>query len=419
MADRNRYDAVHREGLRVVLRLVDEAVWQMTGPDDYQRTLTALVEGLQALRIPFQGCGVYLLDPTCEPPAVMCQYAWTDGRWHQSVAGEDRDVAVSIWRTGEEHYAPDLSSEDQYGQIIALERRFGRAVRSALHVPFANGVFTAVSSDPGAFSVRDTEILKDLSESLPGLFRRMADLRELESREHQLERAQQLELVGQLAAETAHEINNSLTVILGQCELLLLDELNPAVRESLETMRKEGEHTGAIVSRLLNLARGQEAKKRPASMNQLVTEALHLIRRQLNRDRVELREELAPDLPLVEVQPRQVQQVLINLVQNSRDALIAAGTRGGICVRTRQESGSVLLEVEDDGPGIPAALRDRVFEPFFTTKGQGQGTGLGLSVCRHMAEHHGGRLYVADRPGGACMVLSLPVADAASRAAVN
>ena len=377
------------------------------------------MNGLYALRIPFQGCGLYLLDPDCEPPGVICQYAWADGRWRQSVAGEDRDVVVAVWRTGEEHYATNLHRDDAYGQRMALERRFGQEVRSALHVPFANGIFTAASSASEAFSLRDVELLKDLAESLPGLFRRMEDLRELESRERQLERAQQLELVGQLAAGTAHEINNSLTVILGQCELLLLDQLDPQVRESLETMLKAGEHTRAIVSRLLDLARGQEAKKQPASVNHLVTETLHLISRQLHRDHVDLREELSEDLPLVEAQPGQVQQVIINLVQNSRDAVTATGARGTICVRTRLEAGSVLIEVEDDGPGIPTAVRDRIFEPFFTTKGQGQGTGLGLSVCRNIAASHGGELYTSDRARGTCMVLSLPVADAATLTALN
>ncbi|MFH1568846.1 MAG: ATP-binding protein [Gemmatimonadota bacterium] len=400
------------------MRLVHEAVWKMTGPEDYQETLTALAEGLQALRIPFQGCGIYLMDPECEPPAVLCQYSWADGRWCQSVAAEDRDAALAIWHTGEVYYGEDLLASDPHGQLLPLERRFGHAVRAALHVPFTTGVLTVTSPERYAFSVRDVEILKEIAESLPGLFQRMEDLRELESRDRQLERAQQLELVGQLAAGTAHEINNALTVILGQCELLLLDELDPSVRESLDIMLRAGEHTRVIVSRLLDLARGQELKKQPTNLNQLVTDTLNLIRRQLHRDRVQLREELAPDLSLVQVQPGQVQQVLINLVQNSRDALTGMG-RGSICVRTRREGSWAVLEVEDDGPGIPAALHDRVFEPFFTTKGRGKGTGLGLSVCRNIAHQHGGHLHLDPCLRGTRMVLSLPAADTAALTALN
>jgi two-component system NtrC family sensor kinase len=208
-------------------------------------------------------------------------------------------------------------------------------------------------------------------------------------------------------------------VILGQCELLLLDELDPAVRESLETMLKAGEHTRAIVSRLLDLARGQEAQKQLCDLNQLVTDSLQLIRRQFMRHHVELDENLDPGLPLVEAHAGQIQQVIINLVQNSRDALLASGLRGRIKVRTTFADGRVTLQVEDDGPGIPAAVRDRIFEPFFTTKANGKGTGLGLSVCRNIAHEHGGYLYAETPSRGTLMVLSLPVADASALTALN
>lgn len=412
MPTRDQYEAVHRQGLKVVLRLVEEAVWQMAGPEDYQRPLTALVDGLRALRIPFHGCGLYLLEPAEDAPKVVCQYAWNGESWNQTTIGEDHYLMVAVWRDGEARYYRDVDAEDPFRQAAGLQRRFGHAIRSALHIPFAHGVLTVVSASRAAFSRRDIDLLKDLAETLPGLFRRMDDLRELESRDRQLEHAQRLELVGQVAASTAHEVNNYLSVITGYCELLLNNKPDSAERTRLETVLTAARHTLAINSRLLDLARGEEGARHPASINDLITEATGLISYQLERAGVELVQDLAPDLPPVPVQALQVQQVLINLVQNSRDAAIDSGRQVRVCVRTKEESGWVLVEVEDDGPGIPLSLRERVFEPFFTTKDKGQGTGLGLSVCRTIAENHGARLYLQEQMHGTCVVLALPVSAA-------
>ena len=414
MSDQIRYEAVHREGLRVVVRLVQEAVWAMEGPEDWQQVLGTLVDGFKSLRVPLNSCGIHLVDASTVPAAIPCQYIFRDDRWRQSVAGSDRDVITLLWNRGASTYREDLDAQDIHVQQDCLSRRFGYKVASSLDLPFAGGILSLYSSKAKAFSDRDLEIVKELAEELPAVFHRMDDLKQFESKEWQLERAQRLEMVGQLTTGMAHEINNSLTVIAGQCELLMLDNLSPDVKESIELMAKASESTHTIVKGLLNLARGQEAEKRLADINTIVTDSLRFIHKQFKRDNVELIEDLGSDLPQIRCQTGQIQQVLLNLAQNSRDALLANKNGGTIRVRTSLRAGRVSLEVSDDGPGIPETVRHRIFEAFFTTKERGKGTGLGLSVCQTIATGHKGYLYADPRDAGACIVLDLPAADEAA-----
>jgi signal transduction histidine kinase len=148
--------------------------------------------------------------------------------------------------------------------------------------------------------------------------------------------------------------------------------------------------------------------KKQTDLNQLVREVALLLRRQLAHKQVQLVEELQGGLPAVEANGGQLQQLLINLVHNGRDAILAASKAGCIHIRTRIQGDGVVLEVEDDGPGIPEGIRERVFEPFFTTKEKGAGTGLGLSVCRAIAQEHGGRLRLGVSATGTRVILELP-----------
>ena len=409
-----KYESVHREGLRVVVRLLQESVWAMKGPADWPQALDTLVDGFKALRIPFESCGIHLVDSTSVPAAIPCQYIFTDDRWRQSVAGSDREAVTLLWDSAVPSYRDNLDALDTYGQQDCLSRRFGYKVVSTMDVPFTGGIMSLLSSRVNAFSDRDLEMVKELVEELPAVFHRMDDLTEFQAKEWQLERAQRLEMVGQLTTGMAHEINNSLTVIAGQCELLLLDDLPAEIKESIELMTKSSEATRNIVRGLLNFARGQEEEKRLVDINGIVTESLQLIRKQFKRDNIELVEDLGSGLPPIRCQTGQIQQVLLNLTQNSRDALLVNDNGGTIRVRTCIRMGRVSLEVSDDGPGIPQAVRDRIFEAFFTTKEKGKGTGLGLSVCQNIATAHDGYLYADPRDTGACIVLDLPAGSEAA-----
>ncbi len=405
--------------LRVVTRLMRDQIWRMDRPEDWQRALTALIDALKALRIPFDSCDLHHVDSASEAPAIPHLFSWRDNRWRQTVVGEDRDTISQIWRRGEPDHRTDVAAVDAHDQGDILRMRHGYAIRSALDVPFANGVLSLYSSSANAFSERDIEMVIELAEGLVTLYNRLDDLKELEAKQRQVEQAQRLEMVGQLAAGMAHEINNCLSVILGQSELLLLDQLDPGVRESVQLISKAAEGTKYSSRRLLDMARGQEPERAPIDLNTLVMESVELVRRQFKREEIEIVDELGAGLPLVNGEPTQLQQIVINLLQNGRDALRGRRRSGLIRIRTRRLDNRVTLSVEDDGPGVPERIRDRIFEPFFSTKEKGKGTGLGLSICQTIAHNHSGYLRLESSSRGTCVVLDLPIADKAALQAFN
>ena len=408
---------MHREGLRVVLRILQEAIWSMRNSDEFVGPLTALTDGMQSLRIPYQHIGIYQVDEADASPTAHGQFLLRQGDWERALAGHDRDAALACWREGRLSYLENVPL-DAPGLEATLEIRFGSSIKSLVEVPFANGVLAVASEHVAAFSGRDVEILRDLADALVPLFRRMEDLRKLEAAMQQVARAQRLELVGELAAGHAHEANNCLTIILGQCQLLLLDELDAVTRDSLERVLRATEAATGIMARQLDLARGREGEKTIIDVNELVSESLALVQRQFLKENVEIVDDLSPLLLRVRGNSGQLQQILINLVQNSHDALLVSGG-GQMTIRTALQDQQILIEVVDNGPGIPEPLRERVFEPFFTTKGHGKGTGLGLSVCRSIAEAHAGQLYARRRAEGSCVVLELPASDQAALTAYN
>ena len=414
-----RYGTGYGEVLRVVTRLLRDEIWRMAGPDDWQRALNALVDALIALRIPLESCDVHRVDAASDGPAILCLFTWRNGRWRQSVVGEDRDTISDLWRSGEPAYRNDLMLADAQAQSQVLAMRHGYGVRSVLDVPFANGVLSLCGPAPDAFSTRDIGLVRDLAESLVTLFHRLDDLKELEAKQRQVEQAQRLEMVGQLAAGMAHEINNCLSVILGQSELLLLDELDPAVRESIQLIAKAADGTRMSSRRLLDMARGQDPERHLVDLNKLVMETVELVRRQFKRDQIEIADELGAGLAFVHGEAAQLQQIIINLLQNGRDALSGVGRPGLIKISTSQLDNRVSMIVEDDGPGVPERIKRRVFEPFFTTKEKGKGTGLGLSVCQTIAHNHGGCVQLESTDHGTCVVLDLPAADRAAMQAFN
>ena len=212
-----------------------------------------------------------------------------------------------------------------------------------------------------------------------------------------------------MTAEVAHEINNPLTVVIGECDLLLDGTLEPDLQESICAISKAGLQAQAVGNRLLDFVRGHKSEKEWINFNRLVLETLELMRRMLKKENVVLEQELARNLPWIEAHAGQVQQVVLNLIQNSRDALNGYRVQGVIKVRTYGRDNRVVLEVEDNGPGIPEDIQERIFEPFFSTKTNGQGTGLGLSICAGITKEHGGELRLEKRLMGTCMVLEFPV----------
>lgn len=239
---------------------------------------------------------------------------------------------------------------------------------------------------------------------------------ELRARERRLAEAnaalvqsEKLAAFGQLGAGIAHEVKNPLAGILGYAQLALrkLEEDSP-LRKNLKIIESETRRCTEIISNLLKFARQESATNEPTDINAVVDAALQIVSHQLGVNNIKIVKNLAANLPKIDANANQLQQAIMNFAINAQQAI---GDTGGIfTVTTRSAKGGVVILLDDDGPGIPEALRDKIFEPFFTTKPAGQGTGLGLSVTYGIIRDHGGsiRIGVADG-GGARFLVGLPV----------
>jgi nitrogen-specific signal transduction histidine kinase/CheY-like chemotaxis protein len=218
--------------------------------------------------------------------------------------------------------------------------------------------------------------------------------------------------MGTLLAGVAHELNNPLTVVTGYSSILRETLGDGPFRERLDRIVSAAERCVRIVRNFLALARQHPPERQRVRPNQIVREAVELLAYPLRVDNVEVRLELADDLPTLWADPHQLHQVVVNLITNAHHAMHAVTGPRRLTIRTRFTAADarVSLAVGDTGPGIPAEILGRIFEPFFTTKPVGQGTGLGLSLCHGIVESHGGTLHVASKPSeGAVFTIDLPV----------
>jgi PAS domain S-box-containing protein len=239
--------------------------------------------------------------------------------------------------------------------------------------------------------------------------------------EAQLRQSQKLESIGTLASGVAHEINNPIMGIMNYAQLIL-DRLGPEspVSELAVEIGNEGERVATIVKNLLEFSRDEKQTRSPARMCDIVESTLSLIRAVIRHDQIALGVEVPEDLPKIGCRSQQIQQVLMNLLTNARDALNTKypghdeNKRIDISATTVEKDGVLYLRttVTDSGPGITADVQDRMFDPFFTAKPRDKGTGLGLSISHGIVKDHGGELTVESKIGnGAHFHLDLPVVE--------
>jgi len=288
------------------------------------------------------------------------------------------------------------------GSVTDYLLRLRRADKTALWVEL-----TARADRPlDSSALRVEALVRDVSER-----KKLDD----ETRDiyHQLLQAEKMAALGQTISGVAHELNNPLATILSWAERLSQNRaLDDSIRRGLETILSESERAARIVRNLLTFARKRQTTRVMVEVNQIVRETLALRAYDQRVNNISVIDALAAGLPQVFADGHQVQQVLLNLVINAEQAMLSSNGRGVLVVRSWHDAQqeSVIVEVNDDGPGVPEDVQPKIFDPFFTTKDVGQGTGLGLTVAYAIVQEHGGRIRLESRPGsGASFFVELPL----------
>ncbi len=228
-----------------------------------------------------------------------------------------------------------------------------------------------------------------------------------------LHQSEKMAAFGSLLAGVAHELNNPLSIVIGNA-LMLADEAEdnaPALATRAKRIQAAGERCGRIVRTFLAMARQSRTQMKPARVESLIDSALQLLSYGLRTSGVEVSVDVRPGLPAPHCDADQIHQVLTNILVNARQVLEAQPQPRRVSISARPSGGdAVEIAISDNGPGIPDEIKTRVFDPFFTTKPAGAGTGIGLAVSRGIVEAHGGTLTLGQSDsGGARFVLHLPI----------
>lgn len=307
--------------------------------------------------------------------------------------------------------APTLAILREHGHIDAIRsslvtsilvsgRFYGTLVLDNLqsHAPFPAAARTLAQlfADQAGTLIEQAELLEQVRQA-----------------NSQLIESERLATLGRFIASIAHEINNPLTAVLGYADFLALKDLDAEGQELLGQLRAGADRVRAIVRNLQLFARQQKNEVGMVDLNLLIDQILTLKRGELGLDQITAHNERNEALPLLWADGGALSQVLLNLIGNAQYVLRERALPRRISIRTAVATEgaeqTIRLYVSDNGPGVTAAIRERIFEPFFSTKPSEAGTGLGLSICRKIATDHGGRLWLGPERDGATFVLELPL----------
>lgn len=277
-------------------------------------------------------------------------------------------------------------------------------LRRADDSPFWAEVTADLADAVGPGGRRLSALVRDVSER-----RRMED----QGRDvfHQVLQSEKLAALGQTVSGVAHELNNPLATILTWSERLAARSLDSITKRGIQTILSESERAAKIVRNLLTFSRKRHTTRAMVDVNQVVRETLALRAYEQQVSNITAIDGLASGLPQVFADPHHLKQVLLNLIINAEQAMLSAHGHGTLVTRSwyEPEHDIVILELNDDGPGVPEDVQAKIFDPFFTTKAVGKGTGLGLTVAYAIMQDHGGRIRVRSKDGeGASFFIELP-----------
>jgi len=235
---------------------------------------------------------------------------------------------------------------------------------------------------------------------------------DLRKTQEQLLQSEKMSAVGQLIAGVAHELNNPLTAILGYAQLLETEGLNSRAQDYVSKLFKQAQRTHRVVQNLLSFARQRKPQRDEVDIRKVLDETLALRDYDLKINHIRVERDLPSEPALVVADPHQIEQVFLNIINNSVDAILETGRAGKLKIHIYSLGGQVCTRFTDDGAGIKDAKR--IFDPFYTTKGIGKGTGLGLSICYGIVKEHGGDITANNAPdSGAVIEVRLPAVASA------
>ncbi len=346
-----------------------------------------------------------------------------------AIIGTDMDMNVIGWnRAAEEMFG--WQTEEVLGRPLPTIPDEEREHADTLHARAKAGEALAAQDvrwrrrDGTPLDVRLwTAPLRGTDGVMHGTIAVLTDVTSQRRLEQQLAQSQKMEAIGRLAGGVAHDFNNIITVISGYGQMLLEGvQKNPVLREAAEEVLNSADRAAALAGQLLLFSRRQMIRPRVIDLNALVSNTQRLLARVIGED-IELRTVLDPDLGPVRADPGQMEQVLMNLAINARDAMPKGGKLFIETSRVRLDEihaamhvavppgEYALLAVSDTGTGMDAETKAHLFEPFFTTKEKGKGTGLGLSTVYGIVKQHGGDIWVYSEPGkGTTFKIYLPQA---------
>lgn len=403
-----------------------------------------VVQSRDTLRTLFDGIleGIYIVDRDNVVLAInRTQADWAGKGFAELVGGPARlafpssrrslELIRETFRTGEPMSCTERQRMDPAQEAGPRTRGFAHrwteweihtypVMRAEAHAQNGNGTTQPLSSRALRFSAVDGGALVERSyaslsagdgqdvERVVVVVRNVTEERVLEA---SLVQSEKMAAIGTLAAGFAHEINNPMTVISANAQILS-EDISPRhpYYGSIELIDRASQRASRIVRNLLDFARSEGFESVPTDVNLSLSEAVSLIETQLRKANVQIVCELEPDLPPIWASPDHLHVVWLNLLLNARDAIEEKGDEGTIQITSHRRDDRIVVRIADTGVGMSVEMLRHVYEPFFTTKGPGRGTGLGLYTCYRTLERHGGDIRVDSLEGeGTVFRISLPV----------
>jgi PAS domain S-box-containing protein len=350
-------------------------------------------------------------------PAPVSMVSQEDGRLIYCSPSQ-----LEVW--GLKEMPPNLTAYDLYAnpedrqRFLAEIRRSGRIDGFEILMKRSDGSEFWATVSARAVEYRGEDVLVSVVQDMTEQLEVEAEMERHRAALHQREK---LSALGEVLAGVAHELNNPLSVVVGQALMLKETAQQPKNIERARKISEAADRCARIVKTFLAMARQQPAESRPVDVNQMIESAIEVTGYSLRSSDIDIVLKLAPDLPPVLGDVSQLGQVLTNLLVNAQQALEEVTRKRRIEVSTEfdRQDGMVDIVIRDNGPGIPTELQTRIFEPLFTTKGVGSGTGIGLALCNRIVEVHGGKIKLASREGqGAKFTIRLPASTLAPKVPV-